>query len=137
MYKSILVPVDLQHTDRLDKALRTAADLSNHYGVPVCYVGVTAATPGPVAHTPEEFAGKLEAFGQAQAARHGIQGTTRMYVSHDPVADLDATLLRAIEDTGADLVVMASHLPGLPEHIFATNAGYLANHASVSVFVIR
>ena len=60
-----------------------------------------------------------------------------MVVSHDPAVDLDDSLMQAIADTGADLVVMASHVPGLPEHIFASNAGYLANHASVSVFVIR
>ncbi|MEQ8814396.1 MAG: universal stress protein [Thalassobaculum sp.] len=137
MYKSILVPVDLEHADRLEKALETAADLSKHYRIPVCYVGITAATPGRVAHTPQEFAGKLEAFGKDQAARHGIDASTRMVVSHDPAVDLDDSLMQAIADTGADLVVMASHVPGLPEHIFASNAGYLANHASVSVFVIR
>ena len=32
---------------------------------------------------------------------------------------------------------MASHVPGLPEHFFASNAGALASHAEVSVFVIR
>ena len=137
MYKSIMVPVDLEHADRLEKALETAADLSKHYRAPICYVGITAATPGRVAHTPEEFAGKLEAFGKDQAARHGIDASTRTAVSHDPAVDLDRTLMQAIADTGADLVVMASHVPGLPEHVFASNAGYLANHAGVSVFVIR
>jgi len=137
VYKSIMVPVDLEHADRLEKALETAAGLSKQYRVPVCYVGVTAATPGRVAHTPQEYAGKLEAFGKAQAARHGIEASARMYVSHDPAVDLDKTLMKAIADVGADLVVMASHVPGLPEHVFATNAGYLANHANVSVFVIR
>jgi nucleotide-binding universal stress UspA family protein len=137
VYKSILVPVDLEHADRLEKALATAADLSKHYRIPVCYVGVTASTPGRVAHTPQEYAGKLQAFGQAQADKHGIAATTKTCVSHDPAVDLDTTLMQAIEEVGADLVVMASHVPGLPEHIFATNAGYLANHASVSVFVIR
>lgn len=137
MYKSILVPVDLAHADRLEKALGTAADLSRHYDIPVCYVGVTTAIPGGVAHTPQEFAGKLAAFGEAQAAAHGITASTKMCVSHDPAVDLDATLMQAIEEVGADLVVMASHVPGVPEHVFATNAGYLANHARVSVFVIR
>jgi hypothetical protein len=28
-------------------------------------------------------------------------------------------------------------VPGLPEHIFASNAGAVAAHADVSVFVIR
>lgn len=137
MYKKILTPVDLAHVDRLEKALATAADLSKHYGIPLCYVGVAAAQPGEVARTPSEFADKLEAFRKAQASKYGLQVTTKAYVSHDPAVDLDDTLMKAIDETGADLVVMASHLPGLPEHIFASNAGQLASHSTVSVLALR
>ena len=137
MYRTILVPIDLAHVDRLEKALQTAADLAKHYGAGLCYVGVTATTPGAVAHNPEEFARKLEAFGRGQGERHGCAVATRAYSSHDPAVDLDETLMKAIEEAGADLVVMASHVPGLPEHSFASNAGRLAAHATISVFVIR
>jgi len=41
MYQKIMVPVDLAHVERLGKALGTATDLAKHYGIPVCYVGVT------------------------------------------------------------------------------------------------
>ena len=137
MYTKIMVPVDLAHLERLEKALTTAADLAKHYGVPICYVGVAAAAPGQVAHTPEEFAKKLEQFGAAQAEKHGIEVTTKACISHDPTIDLDDTLFKAIKDTGSDLVVMATHAPGLADHIFASNAGYVASYAKVSVFVIR
>lgn len=137
MYTKIMVPVDLAHVDRLDKALSTAADLSKHYGAPLCYVGVTAATPSAVAHTPAEFASKLEAFGAERAKADGVEASTLACTSHDPAIDLDETLMKAVAETGADLVVMASHIPGAPEYLFATNAGYLANHAKISVFVIR
>lgn len=137
MFKKLLVPVDLAHVDRLEKALQAAGDLAKFYGASLCYVGVTASTPGPVAHNPQEFAKKLEAFGRQQGERHACPVATRAYGSHDPAADLDETLAEAIKEEGADLVVMASHVPGLPEHIFASNAGRLAAHAPVSVFVIR
>lgn len=137
MYSRIMVPVDLAHIERLEKALATAADLAKHYGIPVCYVGVTAATAGPVAHNPKEYAQRLEQFGRQEAGRRGIDGSVRAYTSHDPAVDLDTTLIGAIHETGADLVVMASHVPGAAEHIFASNAGYLASHADVSVLVVR
>ncbi len=137
MYKTIMAPVDLAHVERLGKALTTAADLSKHYGIPVCYVGVTATTPGPVAHTPAEFTAKLEHFARAQADKYGLQATAKAYTSHDPAVDLDDTLLKAIAETGADLVVMASHIPGIPDYIFSSNAGYLASHAKVTVMVVR
>lgn len=137
MYKKIMVPVDLAHADRLDKALTTAADLSKHYKIPVCYVGITATTPGPVAHTPEEYNSKLEAFAKEQGTKHGIDASAHTKISPDPSVDLDETLITALKEIDADLVVMASHVPGVPEHIFASNAGYLASHAPVSVLVVR
>ena len=137
MYRKIMVPVDLAHIERLDKAITTATDLAQHYGIPICFVGVTAETPTEVAHTPKEFAEKLEVFGVTQAKKHGLDIDTAAYPSHDPAADLDETLIAAARDNGADLIVMASHVPGLPNHIFASNAGAVASHAEISVFVVR
>ncbi len=137
MYTTILVPVDLEHVERLDKALATAADLARHYGAALVYVGVTASAPGAIAHSLEEYARKLEAFAEVETAKRGVPAKTRPLLSHDPTTDLDATLLKAIDDLGADLVVMASHVPGFAEHIFASNAGYVASHAQTSVLVVR
>ncbi len=137
MYTTIAVPVDLAHVERLSKALRTAADLARHYGASLVYVGAVTETPGPVARSPAAYAAKLEAFAAEQAAAHGIAATGRMVVSLDMTVDLEPKLLAAIDEAGADLVVMASHVPGLREHLFSSHAGWLAAHASVSVFIVR
>ena len=137
MYQKIMVPVDLAHIERLDKAITTATDLAKHYGIPICFVGVTAEMATEVARTPQEFDAKLKTFGVAQSKQHDLDIDTAAYLSHDPAVDLDETLIRAAKDNGADLIVMASHIPGLPEHIFASNAGAVAAHAKVSVFVVR
>ena len=137
MYKKIMVPVDLAHAERLKKALGTAADLSRHYGIPVCYVGVAPNTPGPIAHNLAEFAQKLEAFGAEQVAAHGHEATTKAYASHDPTTDLDDTLLKAVEQTGSDLVVMASHIPDIVDYVWPSNGGKIASHSDASVFVVR
>ena len=131
------MPVDLAHVERLGKALATATDLARHYGIPLCFVGVTANVPTAVAHNPTEFGEKLEAFGAAQAKQRGVAVDTVAYSSHDPAADLDQRLIAAAQEIGADLIVMASHVPGLPEHFFASNAGAVASHAKISVFVVR
>lgn len=137
MYKTIMVPVDLEHAERLDKALRTASDLARHYDAEVCYVGVAAATPGRIAHTPEEFARKLDAFGRSEAQKGGHRATSKAVISHDPAADVDSKLAGAVHETGADLVVMASHVPGVADAIWPSHGGRLASHADVSVFVVR
>ena len=137
MYSKIMVPVDLFHTDKLGKALQTAADLASHYGASVCYVAVTANTPTALAHNPAEFAERLKAFAAAQAEAHGHSAESRAYASRDPAIDLDATLLKAVDETGADLVVMASHIPGVVDHIWPSNGGTIAAHARASVLVVR
>lgn len=137
MYDKIMVPIDLAHADRLERTLEIAADLSKHYGAPLLFVGITASQPGAVAHNPTEYGQKLAAFAEARAAKDGVTITSRAYTSHDPARDLDATLMSAITENAIDLVVMASHVPGAPEYLFASNAGYLAAHAPVSVFVVR
>lgn len=137
MYSKIMVPVDLAHIQRLDKAITTATDLAKQYQIPILFVGMTAEVPTEVAHTPKEFAQKLEAFGAGQSQEHGLTIETKAYPDHDPAVDLDKNLIAAAKENGADLIVMASHVPGLPEHIFASNAGAVASHAKVSVFVVR
>jgi nucleotide-binding universal stress UspA family protein len=138
MYQHIMVPVDLGHVDRLDKALTTGADLASHYQAAVTYVGVTTSAPGSVAHTPKEFESKLDTFARNEAAKRGL-GTAHAHVvvSHDPARDLHKALLTAARDIGADLIVMASHVPGLADHIFESNAGAVALHADVPVFIVR
>lgn len=138
MYKKIVIPVDLEHLATLEKGLQTAADLARHYDAETCYVAVTTVTPSAVAHTPDEFARKLEAFAQEQARARGLpKASSRSYASHDPTIDLDKTLRKAVEESGADLVVMASHVPGVLEHVWSSHAGWLAAHADISVMVVR
>ena len=137
MYKTIFVPVDMFHAGALDKALDAAGNLAKQYGATALYVGVTSAAPNEVAHNPEEFQSKLDAFAAEQSAKHGITAKGQAIVSHDPTTDLDRTLAKAIQDTGADLVVMASHVPGMTEYLVSSNAGWLAAHLPISVFVVR
>jgi len=137
MYRKIMVPVDLAHVEKLDKAIDTATELGKLWKVPVCFVGVTAETPTSVAHTPTEYAEKLKAFGAKQAQTHGLDIETAAYPSHDPAVDLDKILIAAAHETGADLIVMASHVPGVLKHIFSTQGAQVASHADVSVFLVR
>jgi nucleotide-binding universal stress UspA family protein len=123
MYKKIIVPVDLAHAGKLMKALKTAADLARHYQAPVCYVGVTTATPGSLAHNPAEYTTKLEAFARTQGEENGIETSSHTVVAHDPTIDLDDALLKAITRPAADLVVMATHVPNVADHLWPSNGG--------------
>ena len=137
MFTSIMVPVDLAHTDEMTKALEIAADLAKRYHAKTHIVGVTHSAPSGVARSPEDFSDKLLAFAHAQSQDLGVMFEARTEMCNDIAVELDAALERAAEAIGADLIVMASHVPGFTEHIFASNAGYLAAHSSLSVLVVR
>ena len=137
MYKRIAVPVDLAHLDKIDRALSVAADLAKHYGSTLTYIGVTTTTPSQVARTPADYAEKLEAFSASQSKIYGHDVAIKVCVSHDPAIDLDKTLLGAVQEIGADLVVMASHIPGLADYVWPSHGGSIATHSSASVHLVR
>ncbi|MHA6266664.1 universal stress protein [Aliiroseovarius sp. CAU 1755] len=137
MFNRIMVPVDLAHADKLEKSLTCAAKLAAQYGIEVCYVGVTAETPSPLGHNPKEYDEKLAAFAAEQSAKHGHAAVHKSMLSHDVVTDVDDALIEAVKETGADLVVMATHAPGLLDVIWPSNGTKLAAHTKASVFLVR
>jgi len=137
MFKSIMVPVDLVHADKLALALDTAVNLSKIYHAPITYVGVTSSAPGPLGHNPAEYDENLAHFVSEQARTHGIETHGRTVVSHDPAIDLDDALIKAAHDIGCDLIVMATHIPNVADHFWPSNGGRLATHADASVFLVR
>lgn len=137
MYKNLLVPVDLEHPDQVSKALAVGADLAKHYGATLTAVSVTMSGPSAVARNPEEFGEKLTAYASAKASELGVSIATKVMVSHDITIDIDDMLQEAATELNIDLVVMASHVPGFKEYVFASRAGYLASHTDTSVLIVR
>ncbi|MEM6933951.1 MAG: universal stress protein [Pseudomonadota bacterium] len=137
MYKHVMVPIDLRATEALEKALTAAGQIAKLTGAEVTYVGIAGGAPSSTAHNPAEFREKLEAFAEEQAGTFGITARSHAVISHDPEVEIGSSLVEAAEKMGVDLVVMASHIPGWVEHIFHSNAGYVACHAKCSVFVVR
>jgi len=139
MYNKIMVPVDLEHVDKLEKALQSASELAKSYGAPVCYVAVTGGVPNRVAPSPEKFEVELNMFAREQADKYDIETECKAVHSVDVAVELDDKLLEAIDAVGADLVVMASHIPGVADklHLISSNAAYMVKHSDVSIFVVR
>ncbi|MCB1753981.1 MAG: universal stress protein [Gammaproteobacteria bacterium] len=137
MYKKIVVPVDLTHPELLDKAIATAADLAKHYGASLTLIAVTSTIPGAVAHNPREFSEKLTQYATRKSNDHGLNINSTVAIANDPAVDLDKTLDKAFHEANADLVVMASHVPGFRDYVFASNAGFLASHSDLTVMVVR
>nr|WP_272941071.1 universal stress protein [Methylophaga thiooxydans] len=54
-----------------------------------------------------------------------------------PVTEPDRVLEKVDDEVGADLIVMASHVPGFMDYSFHANASHLAEHEHISVFIVR
>jgi nucleotide-binding universal stress UspA family protein len=137
LFERLMVPVDLAHAESLEKALSVAGEIARSSGASIAYVGVSSAAPGAVAHNPQEFSHKLEDLAKAQGAAHGQPVEAHPMIVHDPAADLEEALLKAADETGADLIVMASHMPGPGHRVILSNGGRVARDASASVLVVR
>lgn len=137
MFTKIMTPVDLAHTDRMGKALRVAGDLARTHGAELWLVGVTTPTPNAMAHSPQEFAQKLEAYAASLADDLGLTPGTHVLVSHDPSTQMDRELEKLVGQIGADLVVMATHLPNVADYIWSGHGAHMAAHSDASVFLVR
>lgn len=137
MYKKIMVPVDLAHQDKLEKATRIASDLAKLYEAEVHYVAVSTSAPSELGRNSEAFSQKLEEFVSGQIETYGLKGQAHPIISADPTADMDLMLRNAGEYIGADLIVMASHVPGFRENLFHHHGNYIATHAHMSVLLVR
>lgn len=115
MYDKMLVPVDL--------AAQCKAE--------ICFLAVGTNTPSPVSHIPKEFEQRLSVFVQDRAGETGLKTSAVTKVANDPALDLSKFLVRQADEIGADVVVMASYLSGIADHIFASHGGYLAAHSDL------
>lgn len=137
MYKHIMVPVDLAHIDKSETALVVVADLAKLYDAIVTYVAITSNVPGPIARNPEEFAHKLANFAKAQGDQRGHRTAAHSVVSPDPAVDLDKKLAGTVDEIGADLIVMSTHIPNMADMLLPSHGGALALHTGASVFLVR
>lgn len=137
MFRTIMMPIDMRHMDTQARALQCTADLAAKHGAEVCYVGVTTETPSELGHTPAEFEKRLADFAREEGERRGHETSHKAMIAHDPTTDIDDVLLDAVEQTGADLVVMATHKPGVGDYIWPSNGGKVAAHTEASVFLVR
>jgi nucleotide-binding universal stress UspA family protein len=137
MYNRIMIPIDLGHADALERSCTVASDLAAHFGATLVFVGVTSSLPGALGHNPAEFTEKLAAFAKAHVSGTDVDADIHTVISHDPAAEMNSALMKAVKETGADLVVMQSHKPGLADYIFEGHGPYIAQHAAASVMLVR
>jgi nucleotide-binding universal stress UspA family protein len=138
LHSRILVPVDLNNVEKLTKALGIAARTAKENDATVVYVGVVDAVPTSSARSEVELMKELlDKFAAEQAKDHGIKTADQITLRHDLHLHVGSEIISSAKEADCDLIIMASHIPGIKDHIFSSNAGYVATHAPISVYVVR
>lgn len=136
MYSSILIPIDLGHVEKSKQAIdavtriagkNTKVKLVNIVGdVPTF---AAAELPGGVIEKAKE---------SAQAALQNLGGVDALKPEFEVRSGTPATaILAAADESGADLIVIGSHQPGMMDYLLGSTAARVVRHASCSVLVVR
>jgi len=136
MYKTILVPVDLAHVAEGKAILDVAAKQADE-GAKIILLNVIEEIPTwAAAEIPKEIIDRSaenvrsEIEGIANAS--GMKMDTEIRSGH-----ASNTILAVAKERGADLIIIASHRPGLQDYFLGSTASKVVRHANCSVLVVR
>lgn len=129
MFRSILVPVDLDQPEAAAKALALARHVAP--GAPITVVCVQPVVIDEAGTPPSDYRPRLDAF----LARHGGRGEPRGILRLG--GSISGEIRATAEEVGADLIVMASHAPHFTDYLIGSNAAHVTLHTPCSVLVVR
>lgn len=136
MFKTILVPIDMAHIiegkANIDIATEHAAA-----GAKIILLNVVEEIPGWAAaelpaHLLEDSRAKVESELKAVAKASGMSMDTIVRSGQSY-----RTILDVAEEKNVDLIIVASHRPGLQDYFLGSTAAKVVRHAKCSVLVIR
>ena len=134
MYKTILVATDLSHPELCRKTLGVARRVGGNQSR-IIALYVTADIPPYVAvELPEGLLHKNAARARAdiKALADEVGAESEVLSGHPSLRILEYST-----DIGADLIVVASHRPGLQDYFLGSTAARVVRHAECAVLVDR
>lgn len=141
MYRDILLPVDLAAKPTQERAVKAAVSLAkmNNARLHVMTVVPDFGLSIVASYFPKGF--EQQALSEADKALHlfaqetlPADMTVQHIVAHGTIY---REIMRVADETGCDLIVMASHRPELADYLLGPNAARVVRHASQSVLVVR
>ncbi len=136
MYKSILIPVDLGNVENINSLIDHAAAHKNSDST-ITLLNVVEDIPGwaavelPRGTLDKSVQSALERL-KALAASADVEVEAEVRVGHPY-----KTILEVAEEKKAELIIVASHQPGLQKYFLGSTAAKVVRHATCSVIVVR
>ncbi len=136
MYKAILVPIDMAHIEKGKAMIDTAKALRGE-DAQVILLNVVEVVPAwiasqlPIGILDESLQSTLVEL-KAIADAANINADVEVREGHPY-----KTILEVADKTGAELIIIASHQPGLEDYFLGSTAAKVVRHAKCSVLVVR
>jgi len=136
MYKTILVPIDMAHVAE-GKANIDLASQHAAAGASIILLNVVEEIPNWAAvELPSGLLDKSIHSSQSElkaiAAATGMKMKVEVRTGHSY-----NTILEVAEEENVDLIIIASHRPGLKDYFLGSTAAKVVRHANCSVLVVR
>lgn len=142
MYKTILLTIDVNAATSWNKALPQAVELCRAWGAALHVLCVVPNYGMPLVEGffPEDYQKKAHAKAQAD-----LDALVKAHVPAELAAKarvrtgtVHEEILASLRETGADLVIMASHAPDqLRDFLVGSNADRVVRRSPVSILVVR
>ena len=141
MFKSILVPIDVDQESSWLRPLPLAARMAKDYGAELHVVTVVPKFGMSIVggYFPPDFEKKAIVAARAKLSDivqqvHKDEVAVEVHVGHGTIYE---EILEMAKRIGSDVLVMASHRPELKDYLIGPNAARVMRHATQSVFVVR
>jgi len=137
IYQNIFVAIDPDHPTKVSQGIDIAKKLKGKDGKITL---VTIITPLPdylIKHLP---AGHLEAYSQEAESKlkeHTDNESQLQTLVVSSSSSAGAALLELSAKKQIDLIVIASHQPGLKDYFLGSTAARVVRHSTCSVHVVR
>jgi len=135
MYKNILVPVSFEADRNAQGAMEIAKALREDGGTITC-LHVLEQLPN--------YATEFLPKGHLEAAKAEVSEGLKSLVEDVPDASTmvvdghsSRTILNHAENNDVDLIIIASHQPGMQDYLLGSTAAKVVRHAKCAVHVLR
>lgn len=138
MYSSIIIAAALFNEGATTRAALKKARTLLDDGGKVTLVHVIDEVPGYVAASiPKEHMAARHRDVEAQLAAIAAEAEGMTVETVIREGQPSASILGAAQEAGADLIMIASHKPGLSDYFIGSTAARIVRHAPISVLVTR
>ncbi|MFA9421771.1 MAG: universal stress protein [Gammaproteobacteria bacterium] len=136
MYKTILIPIDIANLDKGKSMIDVATALTGK-DTQIILLNVVEEIPNwAAAELPQGILDKSHQTSvdemNAIAKSSGTEMEVEVRMGHSY-----KTILEVAEEKSVDLVIIASHRPGLQDYFLGSTAAKVVRHAKCSVLVTR